>query len=227
MSASKAGQQRTSVLWYASRNVLLIALGWLRSWIVPRMMNCLSYRPSSRVVWLVPRLIKFFSTLLILLMQKDFQLEICSQRRVESNWRIFLIIVQRMFTYQLTINKGRKYYSFVFSLLPVVLFPYVGCMLHPGRKRGLAVCLLGCGLAPLLLLCSLSFFSPCCTALLAVLQYLWLWLMTMMASLTRDLGTQEHPPLSDKYLNSFRVTWFMFIRSEKWIFWIQQGLNLW
>ena len=44
-------------------------------WIILRMMNCPSYQPSSRVVWLVSRLIKFFSTLFILSMQKDFQLE--------------------------------------------------------------------------------------------------------------------------------------------------------
>ena len=156
-------------------------------WIIPGMMNCPSYRPSSWVVWLLSGLIKFFSMLFILSMQKDFQLEICSQRRAESNWHIFLIIVQRMFTYQLTIY--RKYYSFVFSLLPVVLFLCVRCMLHPGSERGLAICLLGCGLAPLLLPCSLSSFSQRCTTLLAVPEYLWLWLMMMMASSTRDLGT--------------------------------------
>ena len=56
-----------------------------------------------------------------------------------------------MFIYQLTID--RKYHSFVFSLLPVALFLCPLCVVCLGSERGLAVCLLGSGLAP-----SSSFF---------------------------------------------------------------------
>ena len=118
-------------------------------------------------------------------------LEVCLQRRAESNWLLFLLIVQRMFTYQLTIDG--KHHSFVFSPLPVVPFLCLLCVLYLGSKRGLAVCLLDSGLALLLLLCSVSSSSssPCCTALLAVLEYIWLWMMMVMAASTWDLGTRH------------------------------------
>ena len=79
-------------------------------------------------------------------MQKDFQLEMYLQRRVGSNWHLFLIIVQRMYTCQLTIDK--ECHSFVFSLLPVARFLRLLCA---GSEWGLAAYPLGSGLTLLLL----------------------------------------------------------------------------
>ena len=91
-----------------------------------------------------------------------------------------------MFIYQLTID--RKYHAFVFSLLPVALFLCPLCVACLGSERGLTVCLLGSGLALLLLLCSLFSSSPRCIALLAVLEYLLLSLMMMVVTSMWDLG---------------------------------------
>ena len=135
---------------------------------------------ESGTWWTVPQLIEplflvifptlselvFCLMLLFFSKQKDFQLENCSQRRAGSNWRLFLIMVQRMYTYQLTIDK--EFHSFASSFLPVAHFLCLPCV---GSERGLAAYLLGSGLT-LLLLSSLFSSSPRGTTLLAGLEYL-------------------------------------------------------
>ena len=99
-----------------------------------------------------------------------------------------------MFIYQLTIDK--KYHLFVFSLLPVALFL---CLLCVGSERGLAVYLVGSGLAPLLPLCSLFSYSPRCIALLPGLGYLSLLLMILLVLSTWDLGNLQKRCLKSIY----------------------------
>ena len=64
----------------------------------------------------------------------------------------------------------------------LLLVAHFLCLLCAGSERGLAVYLLGSGLASLLLLFSLFSCSPRCIALLAVQEYLLLSLMIVMVS---------------------------------------------